>query len=314
MNSDGEGGMSGDGHRVPGRSGLMARRRLSREMALQLLFQRDLTGGPDDAHPGLYREAFSPDSDPELALGVSPEDFGAAWPLALELYLGVCRTMEELDAAITGAASNWRMDRMGTVERSLLRLAYFEMVYREDVPVKASLNEAVELAKGFGNADSQAFVNGVLDRLARELDSRKKAGPGPGTGARTVARAAGKAGAGETVAARAGGNVPSSSAAAVPGEEADSGQASGTGAKAGQESGSVPGSKAWLASMAGPEAKTEQESKAGAESKAVQESGPESKAVQESGPESKAGEESGPESKAGEESGPESTAGEESGR
>ncbi|MDR1040873.1 MAG: transcription antitermination factor NusB [Deltaproteobacteria bacterium] len=163
----------------PGNAPLAARRRLSRELALQLLFQRDLSGGADDEQPGLFQEGFEPDRDEELSLGVGQEAFEAAWPQAVELYLGVSRVRGRLDGDIARAAVNWRMDRMSPVDRALIRLAYFEMLYRPEVPVKTCLNEAVELAKGFGNSDSQAFVNGVLDRLARTLGDRS---PAPGSG------------------------------------------------------------------------------------------------------------------------------------
>ncbi|MDR1314586.1 MAG: transcription antitermination factor NusB, partial [Deltaproteobacteria bacterium] len=220
--------MKGSGGRKAGGGGgsLAARRRLSRELALQLLFQRDLSGGPDDELPGLFKENFAPDRDAELSLGVSRDAFEAAWPGGVELYLGIVRTVGELDEDIAAAARNWRLDRMGAVDRALIRLAYFEMRYQPDVPVKTSLNEAVELAKGFGNSDSQAFVNGVLDRLAKDLparqaapapaDSATKKAAGGGDAEAAVVRDAEAAGAGEAEAA----TVKEAEAAAVRDAEA----------------------------------------------------------------------------------------------
>jgi hypothetical protein len=97
----------------------------------------------------------------------------------VRLYLGVARNREDLDAGIALASRNWRVDRMSPVDRALIRLAYYEMRFRPEVPVKAVLNEAIELAKGYGDSDSRAFVNGVLDRLASGLEGRARAGQGP---------------------------------------------------------------------------------------------------------------------------------------
>lgn len=74
--------------------------------------------------------------------------------------------VDEIDAAIGGAAEGWKTTRMGKVDLSLLRLAVYEMKYDESVPVKVAINEAVELAKRYGTDDSAAFVNGVLAKLA----------------------------------------------------------------------------------------------------------------------------------------------------
>ncbi|MDR2612185.1 MAG: transcription antitermination factor NusB [Deltaproteobacteria bacterium] len=219
---------------TPGRAaavGLPARRRLSRTLALQLLFQRDLSGGADLEQPGLFRDSFAPDRDKELALGVPRGDFEAAWPLAVELYLGVARELSALDGDIAASARNWRVDRMDAVDRSLIRLAYYEMRFRPDIPVKAVLNEAVELAKAYGNPDSQAFVNGILDRLARTLgEARAAAGSAPSAGragggagaAPGLGPEGGAAAAGDT--AEAAGAGPGSGAAeAVGGTDAEGG-------------------------------------------------------------------------------------------
>ncbi|MDR3154473.1 MAG: transcription antitermination factor NusB [Deltaproteobacteria bacterium] len=167
------------------------RSRLARKIALQLLFQRDLSGGRDDEQPGLFLASFSPDSDAESSLGVSSGEFKEAWPLAVRLYLGVARNLEALDAAIDGASANWRLDRMSAVDRALIRLGCFEMRFRPNVPVKVCLNEAVELAKGFGNSDSQAFVNGVLGGLARALEADGLRDPAASSGSARDGDAAG---------------------------------------------------------------------------------------------------------------------------
>jgi N utilization substance protein B len=140
-------------------------RRLARELALRLLFQRDLEGGPPEVTTETFEAAFSPENDPENALALSAKAFRRAWPLARELFLGVAAAQAELDAGIGRAAVNWTLARMSPVDRGLIRLAYYEMLHREDIPARVSLNEALEIAKSYGDNDSVVFINGVLDRL-----------------------------------------------------------------------------------------------------------------------------------------------------
>jgi N utilization substance protein B len=143
-------------------------RRVARELALRLLFQRDLEGGPPEVTALSFEAAFSPDTDVENGLEITVRDFKRAWPLARELFFGVSAAQAELDAGIGRAAVNWTLARMSPVDRGLIRLAYYEMLHRDDIPPKVSLNEALEIAKNYGDDDSAAFINGVLDRLMRD--------------------------------------------------------------------------------------------------------------------------------------------------
>ncbi len=142
-------------------------RRLARELALRLLFQRDLEGGSPELTARTFEACFSPDNDEDQCLEMSAADFRRAWPLARELFFGVSTRLEDLDSAIGRAADNWTVSRMSPVDRGLIRLAYFEMLYRDDIPPKVSLNEALEIAKNYSDDDSCAFINGVLDKLMR---------------------------------------------------------------------------------------------------------------------------------------------------
>lgn len=81
------------------------------------------------------------------------------------LVAGVQAHKVELDAAIDGALTNWRPERVGRIERNVLRIALFEMLHTEDVPPKVAINEAINLARAYGNDESPGFVNAVLDRL-----------------------------------------------------------------------------------------------------------------------------------------------------
>ncbi|MDR2724502.1 MAG: transcription antitermination factor NusB [Candidatus Adiutrix sp.] len=144
-------------------------RRLARELALRLLFQRDLEGGLPEATAETFEAAFSPENDPENALELSAREFRRAWPLARELFFGVAAAQAGLDAEIGRAAVNWTLARMSPVDRGLIRLAYYEMLHRGDIPARVSLNEALEIAKSYGDDDSVAFINGILDCLLRGL-------------------------------------------------------------------------------------------------------------------------------------------------
>ncbi len=82
-------------------------------------------------------------------------------------FQSVVEHLEEIDQMLSEAASGWKLNRMGKVDLTILRLAVFEMNFDEDIPVKVAINEAVELAKTFGGDDSPGFINGVLAKLAR---------------------------------------------------------------------------------------------------------------------------------------------------
>lgn len=88
---------------------------------------------------------------------------------ARRLVLGVQRNRSELDLLIRRASKHWRLERMAMVDRSILRLAVYEMLHLEDVPPKVAIDEALELAKRYGAKESGAFINGVLDQIYNDL-------------------------------------------------------------------------------------------------------------------------------------------------
>jgi N utilization substance protein B len=130
-------------------------RRTGRAYALQLLYARD--GDPATDVAGV---AASWAEDFELEIDPTAQAF------ARDLVAAAGEHAARVDQLITGASKNWRIDRMSRVDRNILRLGACELVAFRDVPVKVVINEAVELAKRFGTAESSAFVNGVLDRIA----------------------------------------------------------------------------------------------------------------------------------------------------
>lgn len=135
----------------------MATRRQAREWAVQILFQLDLN--PTDK----LERVFS------LFWESAEADKGERG-FTEELVRGVVQNRERIDPVMAKHAENWDVDRMSVLDRNVLRLALFEMLFRPDIPPVVSIDEAVEIAKHFSNAESGKFVNGVLDKARRELD------------------------------------------------------------------------------------------------------------------------------------------------
>ncbi len=84
------------------------------------------------------------------------------------LVLGVLEHFSELDRLIAKYSENWRLDRINTIDRNILRIALFELLYCEEIPPKVTINEAIDLGKRFGSEDSGSFINGILDRIQNE--------------------------------------------------------------------------------------------------------------------------------------------------
>ncbi len=140
----------------------MTRRSRAREVALQLLYQRDL-------NPRVDRktiERFVRDRLRDPALGA----------FTLGLYDGVNDQGEEIDRRLSEAAENWRLSRMAAVDRNVLRLGAYELLSTPETPANVALDEAIELSRRYGSEGSPAFVNGVLDKLRRSASPPAEAG------------------------------------------------------------------------------------------------------------------------------------------
>ena len=135
-------------------------RRRAREFALKALYQADVAEGAGSvALSGLWSGMLDGENDVKPAESDEIE--------FAEMLIGsVDGRKEEIDELIEKASRNWRLARMPVVDRNILRLATGEMLLLPDVPVSVTINEAVELAKCFGDKESRAFVNGILDRIA----------------------------------------------------------------------------------------------------------------------------------------------------
>ncbi|MEA4882871.1 MAG: transcription antitermination factor NusB [Clostridia bacterium] len=133
-------------------------RRRAREAAMRALYQMDISGSsPEQACE--FAVAGSPDLD-------LPE---RAQLFAKTLVFGVVSKLKEIDDVIARLARDWAVDRMSPTDRNVMRIAVFEMLYLHDAPVAASIDEAVEIARLYGSAESSRFVNGILGSLAEMI-------------------------------------------------------------------------------------------------------------------------------------------------
>ncbi len=139
----------------------MSDRRRAREIALHVLYQLDIHQANPREALDLYWDNFKPSRK--------------ARELSLRLVEGVAQHREEIDSLIEKTAENWTLKRMAVVDRNILRFATFELLHCPDIPFKATLNEAIELAKKFGSDDSGDFINGVLDKIHATLASPRTA-------------------------------------------------------------------------------------------------------------------------------------------
>jgi N utilization substance protein B len=129
----------------------MTRRTRGREIALQVLYLMEQNPSVDPAEIERFIERRL--REPKLRT------------FARALVAGVRQHQPEIDGLISRVAENWRLDRMAAIDRNILRLGAFEMIYCPDMPPKVAINEALELAKRYSTAQSSRFVNGILDRL-----------------------------------------------------------------------------------------------------------------------------------------------------
>ena len=137
----------------------MRKRTKAREYVLQMLYQVDITGGAwQDTLKTFWESNDQGDISAEL------KGFSA------QLFEGVIEHMQEIDKKISKYAANWQLERMAFVDRNIMRLGCFELVFREDIPPKVAINEAVELAKKYSGSESGKFVNAILDQIKIEKE------------------------------------------------------------------------------------------------------------------------------------------------
>lgn len=135
----------------------MRKRTRAREFALQILYQIDITHDSCDVSlENFWREHSEEDIEEEL------KDF------TNQLVKGTVVNLGEIDKKVSGYATNWQLQRMAVVDRNVLRMSCFELLFRDDIPPKVSINEAVELAKKYSGLEAGKFVNAILDKIKIE--------------------------------------------------------------------------------------------------------------------------------------------------
>jgi N utilization substance protein B len=147
-------------------------RSLARSHALQLLFQAEMRDWP--VRDVLEQGCLVVDPLDERSGSVSLDEYGRDHPIdeyALTIALGVEDELETFDSIIEERSADWALERMPTVDRNLMRIALFEMLRVPEVAIATAIDECVELAKAYGTEDTPAFVNGILGRVADQIEA-----------------------------------------------------------------------------------------------------------------------------------------------
>ncbi|MDU0331640.1 MULTISPECIES: transcription antitermination factor NusB [Paenibacillus] len=145
------------------------KRRLAREIAVQSMYQMEMNEvDANEAVTMLLTEAME-ENEGEVELS----DVDATRAFVLELVNGTWSRKDAIDGLLEDYLKGWQISRLSKVDRQVLRLATYEMIFRDDVPGKVAVNEAIELAKHFGSPESGKFVNGVLGKMIQDIDQLK---------------------------------------------------------------------------------------------------------------------------------------------
>jgi N utilization substance protein B len=138
------------------------KRRRAREYALQFLFQSDFSS-KDQAGENLKQFLAENEKEPEVTA------------FALKIFQGTLSILNEIDSIIEKAAENWVLKRIAAVDRNILRFAVYEFLRCDDIPAAVTINEAIEIAKKYSTIESSAFINGILDDIAKKTTTGQKA-------------------------------------------------------------------------------------------------------------------------------------------
>ena len=130
------------------------RRRKARELALKMLYQMEVNGGDADTALRRFCEIFPYQQE--------------VVDYARFLLVGICKEQQRLDRYIEKASEHWKLSRFTYVDKNILRIGAYEMLFAPDVPPKVAIDEAIELGKKFGSEDSKDFINGILDKILKE--------------------------------------------------------------------------------------------------------------------------------------------------
>ncbi|HEY6212405.1 MAG TPA: transcription antitermination factor NusB [Vicinamibacterales bacterium] len=134
----------------------MGARRKARELALQMLYQHDLSGNSPDAIVATFEELQK--SKPNTR------------EFATKILTGTIDNLSKIDEMIAAQADNWRLSRMAVVDRNIIRMSIYEFLFEEDTPKLVIIDEAIEIAKKFGTQKSSQFINGILDGILKRYN------------------------------------------------------------------------------------------------------------------------------------------------
>jgi len=137
----------------------MGIRRRSRELAMQALFEMDMSHDDSMARLAPFQDSFKPGKK--------------ALPFFTLLVKGVIENKTEIDSLIDRHSSNWKLSRISCVDRNIIRVAVYEILFCQDIPAKVSINEAIDIGKKFGTEESGAFINGILDSVHVSLQQKE---------------------------------------------------------------------------------------------------------------------------------------------
>jgi N utilization substance protein B len=137
----------------------MRKRTRAREFALQILYQMDITHDDYEVSLGNFWETQNQEH-----INDEIRNFTS------ELIRGISDNLVKIDAKIAQYATNWQLKRMAVVDRNILRISCYELIFRNDIPPKVSINEAVELAKRYSDMEAGKFVNAILDKIKQEMN------------------------------------------------------------------------------------------------------------------------------------------------
>ncbi|HEY0788729.1 MAG TPA: transcription antitermination factor NusB [Thermoanaerobaculia bacterium] len=140
----------------------MGARRKSRELALQMLFQYDISGNAPETIVVTFEDLHK----------VKPpvRDF------AVRLFEGTIRNIEQIDQMVVEQADNWRLERMAVVDRNIIRMSVYEFMHEDETPKLVIIDEAIEIAKKFGTQKSGQFINGILDGILKRYNLQEAGG------------------------------------------------------------------------------------------------------------------------------------------
>mmetsp|Transcript_11794 Transcript_11794/g.5931 ORF Transcript_11794/g.5931 Transcript_11794/m.5931 type:complete len:149 (-) Transcript_11794:79-525(-) len=137
----------------------MGIRHRSRELAMQALFYMDMSDEACEDVIANFSTYFIDSKNP--------------YPFFIKLVRGVADSIDEIDALITRFSSNWKISRMSCVDRNIIRVAVYELIFCFDIPPKVSINEAIDIGKKFSTLESGAFINGILDGINKAIEKNE---------------------------------------------------------------------------------------------------------------------------------------------